>query len=137
MNLYIELQDGKPINHPMQQSNLEMIYPGMDFENLPENYCKFVRVQKPWPKWDEVIEGPEYKMIDGIFYDVWTINKISDEVRQQKIEDLIQSCPYPSWTIDYENCNIIPPAPIPSEGSWTWDEPTLSWVEYVPTESEA
>ena len=135
MNLCIEIYEGKPINHPIQQSNLEMVYPGIDFENLPEQYCKFVRIEKPFPKWDEVIEGPEYKIIDGICYDVWTINKISDEERQQKIDDLIASNPYPSWTIDYENYNIIPLVPMPTEGSWVWDEPTLSWVEYVePTE---
>ena len=138
MNLCIEVSEGKPINHPIQQSNLEMIYPGIDFENLPEQYCKFVRVEKPFPKWDEVIEGPEYKIIDGVCYDVWTINKISDEKRQQMLDDLVTSCPYPSWTIDYENHNIIPPVPMPTEGSWTWDEATLSWVEYVePTEPEA
>jgi len=138
MKLYIELQEGKPINHPIQISNLEMIYPGIDFQNPPENFCEFVRVDKPYAKWDEVVEGPEYKIIDGICYDVWIINKISDEERQQKIADLVASCPYPSWTIDYENYNIIPHTPYPAQGSWTWDEETLSWVEYVePTEPEA
>jgi hypothetical protein len=129
MNLCIEIFEGNPINHPIQQSNLEMIYPGIDFENLPENYCKFIRVEKPFPKWDEVIEGPEYKLIDGIYYDVWTINKISDEERQQKIADLVASNPYPSWTIDYENYNIIPLIPYPESGDYQWDESTLSWVE--------
>jgi len=137
MNLYIEINDGNIMNHPMQQSNLEMLYPGIDFENLPENYCKFIRIERPFPKWDEVIEGPEYKIIDGICYDVWTINKISDEERQKKIDDLVASNPYPSWTIDYENYNIISPIPYPTEGSWTWDETTLSWIPYVePVEPE-
>jgi hypothetical protein len=129
MNLCIEIFEGNAINHPIQQSNLEMLYPGIDFENLPENYCKFIRVEKPFPKWDEVIEGPEYKLIDGIYYDVWTINKISDEERQQKIADLVASNPYPSWTIDYENYNIIPLIPYPESGDYQWDESTLSWVE--------
>jgi hypothetical protein len=61
--------------------------------------------------------------------------KISDEKRQQMLADLVAANPYPSWTIDYENYNIIPLVPMPTEGSWVWDEPTLSWVEY--TESEA
>jgi hypothetical protein len=138
MNLCIEIYEGKPINHPIQQSNMEMIYPGIDFQNLPENYCKFVRIERPSPKWDEMVEGPEYKIIEGICYDVWTINKISDEERQKKIDELVASNPYPSWTIDYENYNIIPLIPYPEQGSWTWDESTLSWVEYVePTEPEA
>lgn len=138
MNLYILLENGEPINHPLQQSNLLMIYPEIDFENLPENLCKFIRVEKPIPKWDEVVEGPEYKIIDGICYDVWTINKISDEKRQQMLNDLAASNPYPSWTVDEVNHDLIPPMPYPETGAWTWDESTVSWVEYVePTESEA
>ena len=134
MSLCIEIYEGKPINHPIQKSNLEMVFPGIDFENLPENYCKFVRIERPFPKWDEVIGEPEYKIIDGICYDVWTINKISDEERQKKLDELVASNPYPSWTIDYENYNIIPPTPMPTEGSWTWDESTLSWIPYVEPE---
>ena len=81
-----------------------------------------------------MIEGPEYKIIDGICYDVWTINKISDEERQKKLDELVASNPYPSWTIDYENYNIIPLIPYPEQGSWSWDESTLSWIPYVEPE---
>lgn len=136
MNLYIELKNGEPINHPMLETNMEMIYPVMNLDNLPENFCKFVRVDAPVPKWDEVVEGPEYKIIDGICYDVWTVNKISDEKRQQMLDELAASNPYPSWTVDIVNHNLIPPTPYPETGAWVWDESSLSWVEYIePTES--
>jgi len=36
--------------------------------------------------------------------------------------------PYPSWTWDVENW--IPPTPYPEDGKWTWDEDTLSWIEF-------
>lgn len=36
--------------------------------------------------------------------------------------------PYPSWTLD-ANYDWQPPTPMPSQGRWSWDEPTLSWVE--------
>jgi hypothetical protein len=36
--------------------------------------------------------------------------------------------PYPSWTLD-GNHNWQAPTPMPAEGEWSWDEPTLSWVE--------
>ena len=136
MKLYIELKNGEPINHPMLQSNMEMIYPVMNLQNLPENFCEFVRVDAPVPKWDEVVEGPEYKIIDGICYDVWTVNKISDEKRQQMLDDLAASNPYPSWTVDTVNHNLIPPTPYPEEGAWVWNEETVSWVEYIePTDT--
>jgi hypothetical protein len=136
MKLYIELKNGQPINHPMLQSNMEMIYPVMNLQNLPENFCEFVRVDAPVPKWDEVVEGPEYKIIDGICYDVWTVNKISDEKRQQMLDELAASNPYPSWTVDTVNYNLIPPTPYPEEGAWVWNEETVSWVEYIePTDN--
>jgi hypothetical protein len=137
MNLYIQLENGEPKNHPLFESNLKMVYPEIDLDNSPD-YCKFVRVEQPVIKWDEVVEGPEYKIIDGICYDVWTVNKISDEKRKEMIDALIASNPYPSWTVDEINHDLIPPVPYPLEGYWTWNEETLSWVEYVePTESEA
>jgi hypothetical protein len=41
---------------------------------------------------------------------------------------------YPSWSLD-ENFDWQPPTPRPEEGSWYWDEETLSWVEVeLPTE---
>ena len=36
--------------------------------------------------------------------------------------------PYPSWALD-EDHDWQPPTPMPAEGMWVWDEPTLSWVE--------
>lgn len=36
--------------------------------------------------------------------------------------------PFPSWTLD-QNHDWQPPTPMPSEGSWYWDEQTISWVE--------
>jgi hypothetical protein len=44
--------------------------------------------------------------------------------------------PYPSWTLD-EDAKWQAPVPYPVEEGkfFTWDEPTLSWVEVVlPTE---
>jgi hypothetical protein len=37
--------------------------------------------------------------------------------------------PYPSWLLDEETCLWNPPTPMPTGGIYTWDEPTLSWVE--------
>ena len=40
----------------------------------------------------------------------------------------IETQPYPSWTLD-ENFDWQPPTPMPTEGSWRWDEDSLSWLE--------
>ena len=39
--------------------------------------------------------------------------------------------PYPSWTLS-KDFLWEAPTPMPTDGKmYTWDEPTLSWVEYV------
>jgi hypothetical protein len=40
----------------------------------------------------------------------------------------IQHQPYPSWTLNEQTCLWEAPNPMPQEGFWTWDEPTLSWI---------
>jgi hypothetical protein len=39
--------------------------------------------------------------------------------------------PFPSWTLDTTTYQWQPPVPRP-EGSYKWDEATLSWIETVP-----
>jgi hypothetical protein len=36
--------------------------------------------------------------------------------------------PFASWSLD-KNFDWQPPTPMPTEGNWYWDEPTLSWIE--------
>lgn len=36
--------------------------------------------------------------------------------------------PYPSWLLDEDMCDWVPPVPMP-EGFYVWDEDTVSWVE--------
>jgi hypothetical protein len=38
--------------------------------------------------------------------------------------------PFESWNINEEACLWNAPTPMPETGGpWTWDEPTLSWIE--------
>lgn len=37
--------------------------------------------------------------------------------------------PYPSWTLDEATCQWQPPVPMPTEGMYSWDEATTSWVQ--------
>jgi len=36
--------------------------------------------------------------------------------------------PFLSWSLDEETCTWTPPVPMPSDGSYEWDEDTLSWT---------
>ena len=37
--------------------------------------------------------------------------------------------PYSSWILNEEELNWVAPISRPDSGLWSWDEPTLSWVE--------
>ena len=36
--------------------------------------------------------------------------------------------PYPSWTLNEQTCLWDPPVPMPTDGMYSWDEATTSWV---------
>jgi hypothetical protein len=46
----------------------------------------------------------------------------------------IPPSPFPSWVLDEETCLWNAPTPMPVEEGkmFVWDEPTTSWVEFVP-----
>lgn len=38
--------------------------------------------------------------------------------------------PYPSWSLNEQNCRWESPTPIPTDGKmYAWDEATLNWIE--------
>ena len=37
--------------------------------------------------------------------------------------------PYPSWTLVEETCQWTAPVAMPTDGIYTWDESTTSWVQ--------
>lgn len=39
--------------------------------------------------------------------------------------------PYPSWTLNADTALWDAPSPMPADGRYRWEEPTLSWVEVV------
>ena len=44
--------------------------------------------------------------------------------------------PYESWVLNEETCLWEAPIPMPTEGGpWRWDEETVSWKEFTPTET--
>lgn len=43
--------------------------------------------------------------------------------------------PFPSWVLDEDTCLWTAPVPMPeTEGEWSWDEDSLSWVDLTPAE---
>jgi hypothetical protein len=70
--------------------------------------------------------------------DVWKQTSYNDRIRKQyagigykydaTADVFIAPQPYPSWSLD-NNFDWQPPTSKPTEGRWSWNEDTLSWIE--------
>jgi hypothetical protein len=49
-------------------------------------------------------------------------------VYDEQIDAFIPPKPFPSWILDIDKCNWIPPIPRP-DGNWYWDENDVAWRE--------
>jgi len=134
MNLYIQLDsNGNPINHPIIESNLLDAYPGIDVNNLPQNFARFIRVQQPEGIGVYEKTTVEYQVINGVVQDVWSVLPMTSEeiaAKQNKIkQDWQQYGGYASWVFDETICNFVPPIPYPNdELKYQWDENQINWI---------
>lgn len=84
LELYIQIRDGQPYEHPIFAENFRAAFPGVDTENLPETFAKFIRVEAPVPGTYEVYEGVTYQWVDGVVQDVHSVRQMTDEERAAK-----------------------------------------------------
>lgn len=106
MNLYIRIIDGKPFEHPIFEDNFKEAFPHVDTNNLPPEFLKFVRVEKPiLKKYEVCADESTYEIIDGICTDVWAIRQMTDEEKMAKdvVLEQMRNAPFNSdWTFDEE-----------------------------------
>lgn len=91
MRLFIKINNGAPVDHPMLEDNFVQAFPDIDTSNLPKEFALFERVPKPLAGMYEVVEGPEYKFVDGVVKDVWSVRPMTDEEVQSKNKLLTDS----------------------------------------------
>ncbi len=87
MELYIQILDGQPHEHPIHGDNFREAFPDIDTSNLPSNFARFERVEAPilgsyetnHRVRDEIGE-------DGICRDVWYCDCVASdrELNQKK-----------------------------------------------------
>jgi hypothetical protein len=132
MNLYIEIENGQPKNHPAFRYNLIQA-----FGSVPEHWEPFVRVEKPSITMYQVIDPSmaEYKKVDGVWTDVWTVRDMTNEERlklQQEIKDAWALLPdrdnFSAWVFDASTSSYQPPIPRPVLGDYFWQGTTGAWV---------
>ena len=130
MNLYIEIEDNNPINHPISEDNLILA-----FGEIPTACVPFTRIDKPSIGRYEIYEGCNYVYIDGVCSDFHVTRQMTQYEKDEYHNELIKLNPYPSWILDESIGLLEPPVPYPQDGKcYQWDEETISWIEPISIE---
>ena len=109
MQLFIQIKNGVPFEHPIFENNFRQAFPDVDLNNLPPEFARFERVERRRLGPYEVYEGVTYEMVDGVYKDVHQIRAMSEEEKAQKIA-LMQSLEHPEgWVFSHDKCDWVPP----------------------------
>jgi hypothetical protein len=71
MNLFIQIKDGQPFEHPIPDWNLEVHYPDLDHLNPPEGFARFVRVDHP-KSYTHNVTGVKYVLSEELTKELGT-----------------------------------------------------------------
>jgi hypothetical protein len=134
MNLYIQIQNGQPINHPAFEENIIQA-----FGVIPLNWEPFVRLEYPMLNMYQVFNEPKvtYEKVDGVWTDVFHIREMTQEERaavQKPAKDAWDALPnrenFSAWVFDENLCRYVPPVARPNDGKdYFWQGTSSSWVE--------
>jgi len=117
MNLYIEIEDGQPKNHPAFEENLIKA-----FGSVPNNWEPFVRIECPTPNVYQVLESniSAYAKVNDVWTDVWPLRDMTAEEKSSKQQTVIsafnsreQAENWSAWTFNDATCKMIPPITRP------------------------
>jgi len=94
MELFIQIRDGKPYEHPILGDNFREAFPHIDVDNLPPEFARFTRIPKPVfaaRDFKAVEEEPTYEWVDGVVQDVWSVRDMTEEEKQAVIVEYTRS----------------------------------------------
>jgi hypothetical protein len=138
MNLYIQVAEGQPVNHPALAENLVDA-----FGSIPPDWEPFVRVPKPNPTAYQILvsDTPTYEKVDDVWTDVWDLREMTPEEKLAKQEEVKlawaqrdQAENWSAWVFDEERCKYQPPVPRPQPNGklWAWCGADYAWKEMPP-----
>lgn len=147
LNLFIQIQNSKPVNHPIEESNLRHFIPNLDINSPPEGFARFVRKPMPDLPSDMKLDCINYVYDNDLskelntptYTDEYVFRKYTKEEREELIDEFKKLRPeQKDWIYDETTGMLIPPVPKPNDGKdylWVYadDEngiPESKWVEY-------
>jgi len=82
MEMFIKLENGQPVNHPIMGDNFRRAFPQIDPNNPSPGFAKFVRVdRKDVGQYKVVISGPTYAWVGDTVQDIWETRDMTAEER--------------------------------------------------------
>lgn len=88
LELYIQIRDGQPYEHPIFADNFRAAFPGVDTNNLPNTFAKFIRVDQPTITPLQVYEGVSYEWVGDVVKDVHKVRELEGAEREAKVEEM-------------------------------------------------
>ena len=133
MALFIQIQNGQPVNHPVYDFNLVQVY-----GQIPQGWAMFERTQCPIPSVYQVLDSQEstYQLVNNVWTDVWALRDMTDAektAKQQEVKNAWSARPnlsnFSAWTFDEATCSYVPPIPRPTDGkNYFWQGTTNTWA---------
>ena len=117
---FAQLDENNLVTQVIVVANDELLLDGVENETKGIMFCKSLLGDDT--RWVQTsYNGNIRKNYAGIGY---TYDPVADHFFAPQ--------PYPSWTLDSDvKWQALTPCPVEEGKIFTWDEPTLSWVEVV------
>lgn len=134
MDLYIQIINGQPVNHPAVAQNLIDAY-----VKIPEGWEPFKRITEPEANLTiGLYQKSQCTYVLGsdgkTWEDSWSVVSMTQDEITAKQEnykklwlDMPDSSNFSAWTFNPETCNFDPPTHKP-RGDYFWQGTTNSWV---------
>lgn len=112
---FAQLDENNVVTQVIVVHNNELMDNGVESEAKGIAFCQSLFPNTNWKQTS--YNGNFRKNYAGIGYTY-------DEQR----DAFIPPKPYPSWVLDDATCQWTAPVTMPTEGMYSWDEATTSWV---------
>lgn len=108
MELFIQIRDGQPYEHPILGDNFREAFPHIDVGDLPPEFARFVRMEMPPPDGVYRVVVDNYVWDGDVVKDNWLIRDMTEEEKQEKIALAMQTKPEgDQWVFDTEKCGWV------------------------------
>lgn len=134
MELFIQIRDGQPYEHPIFKDNLLEAFPGINLHDLPSSFARFEKSEPPILGPYDICHGVEYIWAGDVVKESYVVTRLSEEEKLAKQNDVKEAWAmnpnWASWTFNEDLCAFEPPVPLPNDGKhYMWEEALGEWKE--------